>query len=63
MICQQHRNVNVSGFCPICLIDERDKLKKALEEITAIQPIVCDGNHQGDYACDLQKEIAEEALS
>lgn len=51
------------------IINEQDevyeivkKYKKALEEIVVIQPIACDGEHQGDYACDRHKEIAEQAL-
>ena len=38
------------------------KYRDALEEIIITQSIQCDGNHQGDYACDLHKTIAEEAL-
>lgn len=41
---------------------ENKRYKEALEEILITMPIACDGNPQGDYACDLHIEIAKEAL-
>lgn len=41
---------------------ENERLKKASQEIIATKMIICDGKHQGDYACDLHIEIAKEAL-
>lgn len=38
------------------------KYKAAFEEILITKPIECDGNFQGDYACDLHIKIAEEVL-
>ncbi len=35
------------------------ELEGAMDDIIAIQPLVCDGKHQGDYACDLHIEIAK----
>ncbi len=61
--CTAHKKVKAENCCSICLIEERDKLQKALREIMLTQPIYCDGNHQGDYACDLHREIAKEALN
>ena len=55
------------GNCTLVLDNEKlqeriKKLEDGLNEILLTQPIICDGNHQGDYACDLHKEIAEKAL-
>ena len=30
--CEIHIKVEADGFCPICLIEERDRLQKAVEE-------------------------------
>ncbi len=51
--------------CPMTrekILEQSIKYRKALEEILITKPIVCDGNHQGDYACDVHVEIAKEAL-
>ena len=48
--------------CVIILKKRIKELEAALKEIILTQPIACDGAHQGDYACDLHKEIAEKAL-
>ena len=41
---------------------ENKRLKEALEEIRITMPICCDGEPQGDYACDIHQRIAIEAL-
>lgn len=61
--------INVSGHVVVKTVQKwhqlqelLEKYKTAFREIILTQPIMCDGKCQGDYACDLHKEIAEEAL-
>ncbi len=36
--------------------------KEAFQEIRGTMPICCDGNPQGDYACDTHQRVAVEFL-
>ena len=42
MTCKVHTNVRSPGLCPICLIEERDRLREAEAEWTAIHEAVSD---------------------
>ena len=53
---------NDDEYYPDRVTREFKKLKMALKEIILTKAIMCDGNNQGDCACDLHIKIAEEVL-
>ena len=42
--------------------EENARLINAFMEIRQTMPICCDGNPQGDYACDIHQRVAIEIL-
>lgn len=47
--CETHFNVKSPGLCAICLIEERDRLKKALEPFAMMDRDGCD---LSEIACE-----------
>lgn len=45
--CAKHINIHTPGLCPVCLIEERDRLRKALESVEWITDY--DGGCYGAY--------------